>query len=133
MPLPARHGRTEVRRAQMKRPGDSDAHLTFVGSLPCVVCKTSFAYQATRTHAHHLLVLGTEGHKAMGRKHEDRWTIPLCAIHHNSGQRDSAHGHGNDETWLAEKGIQGRDLARLLWSVSGDADKGLRAVERARK
>jgi len=125
MPLPARHGRTALRRTPMRRPGDSQAHLAFVRSLPCVVC-------GGKAEAHHLNRAVDGKPKGTGRKNEDRWAIPLCPQHHN-GQRDSAHGHGDDEAWLASKGIQGRDLAMALWSHTGDPDMGLRIIYRARK
>ena len=69
--------------------------------------------------------------KGTSRRHPDRWTVPLCHKHH-LGSKDSAHMHGNDEVWLASKGIDGRALAAALWKRTGDYEAMLRITERAR-
>lgn len=124
MPLTARISRNIPSRQRMPRPGDSKAHLAFVRSLPCCVC-------GGPAEAHHLLRAG-DGPKGMGRKNLDKFALPLCFSDHRGG-KDSAHGHGDDEEWLASKGIDGRALAASLWRVSGDYEAGLRIVERARR
>src|SRR3546814_5029413 len=65
--------------------------------------------------------------KGTGRRHEDRWSLPVCRPCHNA-----IHRHGNDEVYLASRGIDGRALAQRLWSVSPDFDLMERAVLRAR-
>lgn len=83
------------------------AHLRNIRQLYCVICGK------IGPEAHHLLrVPGLP--KGMGRKNGDQWAIPLCSRHHN-GQRDSAHGRGDDVAWLASKGIDALDVARRLW------------------
>jgi hypothetical protein len=124
MPLASRNKKVVVRAAPKKREGDSPKHLDFVRSLPCVVC----GFVAI---AHHLNRSVDGLPKGKGRKNTDRWAIPLCTLHHN-GQKDSVHGHGDDEAWLAMRGIQARDLAAALWRVSGDLEAGERIVYRAK-
>lgn len=66
--------------------------------------------------------------KGVGRRSEDKFLVPLCFNHHRRtvSKTDCAHGdHGpdrNDEDWLAEKGIQARDLARALWACRDKPD-----------
>ncbi len=66
--------------------------------------------------------------KGVGRRSEDKFLVPLCFNHHRRtvSTTDCAHGdHGpdrNDEDWLAEKGIQARDLARALWACRDKPD-----------
>ena len=62
--------------------------------------------------------------KGMGRKNEDRWAIPLCSI--PGGCHDKAHAAGDDEAWLASRGVDGRSVATALWAARGD----LKAMER---
>lgn len=119
----ARIPRSSFKPPKQKRPGDSRQHLSNVKRLPCVVC------DCIGVHAHHLLRVGDQLPKGMSRKNEDRWAIPLCPRHHN-GQRDSAHGHGNDEAWLASKGIDGRALANALWAKRDDFEAMQRIVFR---
>ncbi len=123
-----RIAKAPLQHTRQPREGDSRAHLAFIRSLPCCVCGT---YGITQ--AHHLL-RWDDRPKGMGRKHPDKSAIPLCARHHlaTSGT-DSAHGAGDDESWLAGKGIDGRALAAALWRASCDYDKGLRIVQRAKQ
>lgn len=109
------------------RPGDSRAHLEFIRKLPCCVCGIHGGIYSPYTVAHHLLRADNRP-KGTGRKHLDKYAIPLCTIAH----RD-VHAHGNDEAWLTERGIDGRALAAALWRVSGDLDKGRRIVSRAKR
>ena len=62
----------------------------------------------------------------MGRKHADRWAIPLCRHHHNHVEA------GNDEERLIALGIDGRALANALWRFSGDTAAADRLLYRAR-
>ncbi len=59
-------------------------------------------------------------------KNADRWAIPLCATHHNA-----LHGAGDEETYLADHGIDGRAVATALWAERGDEEKMERVVFRS--
>src|SRR5271166_3313391 len=51
----------------------SKAHLAFVASQPCLVCK------ATPSDPHHLKIARP---RSLGRKVSDEFTVPLCRQHH---------------------------------------------------
>ncbi len=133
MSLTPRIAKAPLQHTRQPREGDSRAHLAFIRQLPCCVCGVHGGIYDPFTQAHHLL-RADDRPKGTGRKHLDKYAIPLCSLHHlaTSGT-DSAHGAGNDETWLAGHGIDGRALAAALWRASGDYDKGLRIVQRAKK
>ncbi|MBR1090619.1 ERF family protein [Bradyrhizobium manausense] len=63
----------------------SKAHLAFVRSQACLVCKTSPA------DAHHLKFAQA---KTLGRKVSDEFTVPLCRLHHQA-----LHRHGDEKSW----------------------------------
>ena len=106
-------------------------HLSFIRSLPCCVCG-----RASCDAAH--VRNGTDG--AMGRKPSDKWTVPLCITPWPSvydrkkaklGCHATQHWEG-EETWWSKHGDP-LPLAEHLWRVSGDIEKGLRAVKRFRQ
>jgi len=91
-----------------------------VRDLTCCVCGSGL-----EIHAHHLL-RAEPGGRGMALKNADRWAIPLCRAHH-----DALHGHGGEEEYLAERGIDGRALASALWAERGDAAAMRRVMFRA--
>lgn len=139
MALPARIDKRLPRKLTRPRTGDSREHLAFVRSLNCCVCAWHCNGNMGPVEAHHLL--RADGlPKGMGRRNYDRWAIPLCDRHHQAKfGKDTAHGHGNDEEWLASKGIDGRALATRLWSIFNNEDPedrydaGLRAIDRCKR
>jgi hypothetical protein len=86
------------------RDGMSESHLAMVRKLPCCVCGSLAVIQA-----HHLLRTGEHG---TGRKSSDRWAIPLCRPHH-----DMLHHRGDEEQFLMDYGVPGRELASALWAA----------------
>lgn len=90
-------------------------HLAFVANLPCCVCR-----RPGDTQVHHLLRGVVRG---MGMKAADRWTIPLCTIHHAA-----LHAHGDETEFLALRNVDGPALAAALWSVSGDYQEAVRII-----
>jgi hypothetical protein len=76
-------------------------HLRFVASQPCLVCGRA------PSDAHHLKF--TE-QRAMGRKVSDKFTVPVCRLHH----RD-LHRRGNERVWWKNQGIDPLPIAASLW------------------
>jgi hypothetical protein len=83
-------------------------HLRFVASKPCLVCGR------TPSDAHH--VKFAQG-PALGRKVSDRYTVPLCRLHH----RD-LHKRGNERPWWQNQGIDPLAVASMLWRESHALD-----------
>jgi ERF superfamily len=82
----------------------SKAHLAFVASQPCLVCK------ATPCDPHHLKIARP---RSLGRKVSDEFTVPLCRKHHQE-----LHRHGNEANWWANMQIAPLPLAKELWEIS---------------
>lgn len=91
-------------------------HLAFVRSLSCCYCG-----KPPQSEAHHEN-FGL-GDNAMGRKADDKTCVPLCRRHHAE-----RHNRGPLTFW-GDTDIPLR-LYEALWKVSGDIDKGQRAVAR---
>src|SRR6516225_1409413 len=72
------------------RERDRD-HLRFVATQPCLVCGR------TPSDAHHLKFAEQGG---IGRKVSDRFTIPICRLHHRE-----LHRRGNERSWWQSQGI----------------------------
>jgi hypothetical protein len=86
--------RKEVRRR-------NKAHLAFVGSQPCLVCRRS------PCDAHHLKFAQP---RSLGRKVSDEFTVPLCRDHHLD-----LHRYGNETAWWANLQIVATEAAKDLW------------------
>lgn len=107
-------------RSKPTRSGMSRDYLAFIGSLACPVYP-----EAGPIEPHHLL--RADRSRGMGRRAADQYAIPLSTRAHRE-----LHAAGDEEAWLAEKGIDRRALAAALWRVSGDLEAGLRVAPRAR-
>ena len=103
-----------------KREGMSATHRANIHDLLCATCGKP------GPEVHHLMKALPQGERGMGRKAADRWAIPLC-----HGCHRAVHDHGNDEVWLAEHGIQGRELASALWAERDSLDGMIRVLLRA--
>jgi hypothetical protein len=79
-------------------------HLRFVASQPCLVCGR------TPSDAHHIKFAEQ---RAMGRKVSDRFTVPICRLHHRE-----LHRRGNERTWWQNQGIDPLPIAASLWATS---------------
>jgi ERF superfamily len=86
-----------------RRERDRD-HLRFVATHPCLICARM------PSDAHHLKFAERP---AMGRKVSDKFTVPLCRLHH----RD-LHKRGNERSWWEEQGIDPLPIAADLWRTS---------------
>jgi len=82
----------------------SKAHLSFVASQPCLICRTR------PCDAHHLKIAQP---RSLGRKVSDEYTVPLCREHH----RD-LHQLGNEANWWTKQGIEPLAVAAGLWAMT---------------
>jgi hypothetical protein len=84
------------------------AHLRFVSSHPCLICRRQ------PSDPHHIKFAQPA---AMGRKVSDQFTVPLCREHHHQ-----LHRSGNERTWWADQQIKPIEIARELWAKNHDAN-----------
>ena len=86
----------------MKRQ-KSEIHLTFIRTLPCVVCNNNTSVEAA--HIRFSCLRAGKRQTGMGEKPDDSWTLPLCGIHHREqhtmGEQDFWKKHGLDPIFLA--------------------------------
>jgi hypothetical protein len=93
-------------------------HLKFVAAQPCLVCGRS------PSDPHHIKFAEQ---RAMGRKVSDRFTVPICRLHHRE-----LHRRGNERAWWQSQGIDPVAVAATLWgkthaitapaNLAGDTD-----------
>lgn len=106
-----------------RKPSDRlrPKHREWIRTLPCLACGKAAPSECA--HVRSSMDGGT------GIKPSDRFCVPLCGpmgCHH--------HQHQVGETaFFADLGIDPVDTALRLWSVTGDDEQGLRAIERARQ
>jgi hypothetical protein len=82
------------------RERDRD-HLKFVASQPCLLCGR------TPSDAHHIKYAEAS---AMGRKVSDKFTVPVCRLHHRE-----LHRRGVERAWWEAQGIDPLTTAANLW------------------
>jgi hypothetical protein len=82
------------------RERDRD-HLRFVAAHPCLVCGR------TPSDPHHIKFVEQ---RAMGRKVSDRFTVPICRLHHRE-----LHRRGKERAWWQRQGIDPLVVAADLW------------------
>jgi hypothetical protein len=100
------------------RERDRD-HLRFVAAQPCLVCGR------TPSDPHHIKFAEQ---RAMGRRVSDRFTVPICRLHHRE-----LHRRGNERAWWQKQAIDPLVIAASLWAKTHAAPptKGLAAdIER---
>jgi hypothetical protein len=93
-------------------------HLKFVAAQPCIVCGR------TPSDAHHIRFAEQ---RAMGRRVSDKFTVPICRLHHRE-----LHRRGNERAWWDGQGINPLAVAATLWgrthpvvpfaNLAGDTD-----------
>jgi hypothetical protein len=76
-------------------------HVRFVASQPCLVCGR------VPSDPHHLKFAEQ---RAMGRKASDRFTVPVCRLHHRE-----LHRLGNERAWWENQGVDPLLIAASLW------------------
>jgi hypothetical protein len=98
---------TVIRKPVRERDRD---HLKFVATQPCLVCGR------TPSDAHHLKFAEP---RAMGRKVSDKFSIPICRLHHRE-----LHRRGNERAWWERQGIEPLHIAAMLWHKTHGAVPG---------
>lgn len=99
-------------------------HLRNVRQLDCIACgKPAGSMLGLEMNAHHLLRTGERG---MGMRSPDKYAIPL---HHSCHME--LHHNGDEDGFLAERGIDGRAVAAALWAARGDLEAMRRVIFRA--
>jgi hypothetical protein len=76
-------------------------HLKFVAGQSCLVCGR------TPSDAHHIKFAEQ---RATGRKVSDKFTVPICRLHHRE-----LHRRGNERAWWQQQGIEPLAVAAALW------------------
>jgi hypothetical protein len=76
-------------------------HLKCVAAQSCLVCGR------TPSDPHHIKFAEQ---RAMGRKVSDKFTVPLCRLHHRE-----LHRRGNERAWWQKQGIEPLAVAAALW------------------
>jgi hypothetical protein len=76
-------------------------HLKFVAAQSCLVCGR------TPSDAHHIKFAEQ---RAMGRKVNDKFTVPICRLHHRE-----LHRRGNERAWWQQQAIEPLAVAAALW------------------
>ena len=84
-------------------------HLRFVASQPCLICGR------TPCDAHH--VKFAQG-PMLGRKVSDKFTVPLCRLHHRE-----LHRRGRERIWWASQRIDPLVVADVLWRTTHAVDE----------
>ena len=79
-------------------------HLRLVAAQPCLVCGR------TPSDPHHIKFAEQ---RAMGRKVSDRFTVPICRLHHRE-----LHRRGNERAWWQKQGIDPLVIAASLWAMT---------------
>jgi hypothetical protein len=95
-------------------------HLKFVAAQPCLVCGR------TPSDPHHVKFAEQ---RALGRKVSDRFTVPICRLHHRE-----LHRRGNERTWWDNQGIDPLPIAAKLWAMThafGSAADSIAGAQRA--
>ncbi len=100
--------------AKPVRERDRD-HLRFVAAQPCLVCGRN------PSDPHHIKFAGQ---RAMGRKVSDRFTVPICRLHHRE-----LHRRGNECGWWQTRGIDPLAIAARLWAVTHAAEGADAGIE----
>jgi hypothetical protein len=94
-------------------------HLKFVAAQPCLVCGR------TPSDPHHIKFAEQS---AMGRKVSDRFTVPICRLHHRE-----LHRRGNERAWWESQGIDPLPVAADLWAKTHAFAAGVANIDGAQR
>jgi ERF superfamily protein len=108
---PGQHTVTVIKKPVRERDRE---HLKFVAAQPCLVCGRS------PSDAHHIKFAEQ---RAMGRKVSDRFTVPICRLHHRE-----LHRRGNERVWWESIAIEPLSVAAALWGKTHAAELAAAAI-----
>jgi hypothetical protein len=109
-----------------RRPRIEDRnHLAFIRRLPCVCCGTRRNVEAA--HIRMGSALYGKRPAGMGEKSSDRFTVSLCARHH-----DEQHSMNEAAFWSA-LGIDPLQLALALFDSTGDEERAEQIIKSHRE
>jgi hypothetical protein len=94
-------------------------HLKFVAAQPCLVCGR------TPSDPHHIKFAEQ---RAMGRKVSDRFTVPICRLHHRE-----LHRRGSERAWWESQGIDPLPVAAKLWAKTHEFAAGGANIDGAQR
>jgi hypothetical protein len=94
-------------------------YLKFVAAQPCLVCGR------TPSDPHHIKFAEQ---RAMGRRVSDRFTVPICRLHHRE-----LHRRGNERAWWESQGIDPLPVAAKLWAKTHAFAAGTANIEGAQR
>jgi hypothetical protein len=118
-PQQTEHG-TEAVTVISKPQRDRDReHLKFVAAQPCLVCGR------TPSDPHHIKFAEQ---RALGRKVSDRFTVPICRLHHRE-----LHRRGNERAWWESQRIDPLPVAAKLWAKTHGLAAGVANIEGAQR
>lgn len=92
------------------REGDSQPHIDMLALLPDAI---TGAYDGV--HGHHPMHLVDNLPKGMGRRHLDRYAVPLGEKTHIQG----VHKRGDEQAYFESVNFDWRKLSTALWACRG--------------
>jgi hypothetical protein len=87
-------------------------HISKVVEMGCIVCRNA-GYGESLAEAHHI------GNGTMGKKASNREVIPLCPVHHRTGNYGVAVHAGRKE-WEKFNGTEWELLTQTLMELEND-------------
>lgn len=108
--------KSQLAHPEPRRCRDKD-HIKFVAKQPCLICGRR------PTDAHHLRFAQN---RAIGRKVNDEFTVPLCRGHHRE-----LHRSGDEPTWWRNAGVDPTISARALWHETHPLSAGPQSLPSA--
>jgi hypothetical protein len=114
---------SKVPSKQRKPRERNEQHLKFIRSLRCCICGDPNPDPA---HIRAASPIHGKGDTGGGEKSSDKWTVPLCRMHHDEQHKAEERSELNGEkisaelTWWARKNIDPFGLALALFDASGD-------------
>lgn len=94
-----------------------EKHLSFLRSLPCLVCLDNTATEAC--HIRYSDSRAAKVNPGVGQKPHDFWCVPLCGRHHRE-----QHAVGNEAAFWDQALIDPLFVAMALYLNTGDTEAG---------
>jgi len=106
----------------MKRQ-KSDAYLSFIRLLPCVICGDNTSVEAA--HIRFADPRAAKRPTGMGERPDDVWALPVCGDHHRLQHT------ANERLFWERAGIDPIFIALALNRIAGNCELGTVIVENA--